>query len=166
MLQVNLERKLEQAQFHLAQLKSADDELAQESCLGGFLGTLKSVYWYLQKWMLDNKKVTDRSEFWEKKVSPWVKVSFPAGEFEKWDCIMRLRDVDTHDEPIRPFERVSSSWWNENWWNKDWWNEHWWASVKDLTVSHPKTGKVHNLYDACDAAIAITSKLIQDYQNL
>jgi hypothetical protein len=168
-METSLLKRLSQARYHLQQLNNTRDDFKRGCYFSAFLPILKSVYYYIQTWMVDNGSISRKrkdEEFWSK-IDSWLKNNADPNEIEQWECIMEVRNVEIHREIVSPLEKQFGGWWDDRWWNQHWWNDSWWSKGKKvLSVSNPKTGKEYELYGACDATVSITERLIKEYRTL
>lgn len=165
MIKASLNRKLDQALFHLQKLKSIEDDFERECYFASYLAAIKSVLYYIQTWMWNNKRISKKKHFWSL-VSRWSHANFSSGEIEQWECITSLRDVDIHEEPVQPTEDKIGSYWPPGYWPPGYWPESYWPSLRTLTIAHPTTKKTYTLTDVCEVSVKITGRLIDEYTTL
>ena len=157
--------KLKQAEFFISKLEITEDVFERECYFSAYLAALKSVWYYIQTWMLKNSKISNKSVFW-KRVDNWTNKKCTRDEATKWKCISNVRNTDIHEEPVTPEELVSNSYWPIGYWAKGYWPDNYWPALKELKITDPKTNKTYSLIDTCKVSIDITRRLIKVYKTM
>jgi hypothetical protein len=165
MVQADIKAKLAQATFHLKAMgTSKDDALALESHFAAYLAVLKSAVYYIQTWMIQTGKISRKGDFWPR-LSRWEGSHLSADQQAKWLCILLVRNEDIHAQPIAPATE-QRGYFPQGYFPNNYFPKGYWPDFKTLTVTHPTTNAVYELFDLCQTGIDIVTQLVSEYTRL
>lgn len=155
-----IKRKIEQAEFHLAKIRTPENQLAVESHFAAFIAAARSVVMYVHEWQIKNGHATSPRDW--SKINDWEK-KLPAADHEAWRAVVALRNTDIHEEPVVPAKTWQGGMFGGYF--GGYFGNHFGDSPAQ-TVEHPDTGRRLKVIDLAECALRVINQLLADYKTL
>jgi len=156
----NIKKKIEQAEFHLAKLREAESPIAVESHLSAFMTAARSVVMYVHEWQLANHRAAHKKDW--SRINAWEATLAPA-DHDGWRAVAELRNMDVHEVPVVPVKAWMSGW-TGAWMGG--WTGRWLGANPTQTVTHPTTGDLLRVIEIAEATLRVVKRLRADYKTI
>ena len=155
-----IQRKIDQAEFHLEKLRGPESQLAVESHFAAFIAAVRSAVMYVHEWQIANGRASTKNDWTI--INRWEK-SLPAADHDGWRAVVDLRNADIHTKPVVPAETWQGGYFG------GWFGGYmggYFGARPAQTVEHPNTGNRTKVVELAACALRVVKRLMNEYEVL
>jgi hypothetical protein len=111
-------------------------------------------------------KISPRKDAdWGARIAPFENRLAPQ-VLQSWRSLTRLRNDDTHEEPVVPDAIRRPGCWSQSYWSSSFFPRGWFGPMDSFQATDPKTAQSLDVFVLCPNGVEGLRLLIGQYRNL